>query len=114
MVDMRKRPRKNTPHLVRAIDDESGAVLGRVVDITADGMMTVMSREESPGRKFLVRLNLPVMIHNRSDVVVEAEVVWCSQDKNPNFYRAGFKFLNLRGEDGFLLEEVMHKFSLVG
>ena len=114
MVDMRKRPRKNTPHLVRAIDDETGNVLGRVVDITSDGMMTVTSSSVSPGQQFLVRLNLPVMVHNRSDVVVETEVVWCTRDKNPNFYRAGFKFLNLRGEDGFLLEEVMHKFSLVG
>ena len=114
MVDMRKRPRKNTPHLVRAIDDETGNVLGRVVDITSDGMMTVTSSSVSPGQQFLVRLNLPVMVHNRSDVVVETVVVWCTRDKNPNFYRAGFKFLNLRGEDGFLLEEVMHKFSLVG
>lgn len=114
MVDMRKRPRKNTPHLVRAIDDETGNVLGRVVDITSEGMMTVTPSAVSPGQAFLVRLNLPVMVHNRSDVVVETEVVWCTRDKNPDFYRAGFKFLNLRGEDGFLLEEVMHKFSLVG
>ncbi|MBU2502591.1 PilZ domain-containing protein [bacterium] len=114
MVDMRRRPRKNTPHLVRALDDESGQVMGRIVDITCNGMMLVTGRSVPLGRRFQVRLNLPVMVHNRSDINVEAEAVWCNQDKNPSFYRVGFKFINLAGEDGYLLEEVMHKFSLVG
>ena len=114
MVDMRSRPRKNTPHLVKALDEESGAPLGRIVDITSDGMMLLAPRAIAPGRRFMIRLNLPVMVQNRSDVVIESEAVWCTQDKNPKFFRVGFKFITLAGEDGFLLEEVMHKFSLVG
>ena len=114
MVDMRSRPRKNTPHLVKALDEESGMALGRIVDITSDGMMLLAPRAIAPGRQYMIRLNLPVMAQNRSDVVIDCEAVWCNQDPNPKFFRVGFKFLNLPGEDGFLLEEVMHKFCLVG
>jgi hypothetical protein len=33
---------------------------------------------------------------------------------NPSFFNTGFRFVNLPGEDGFLLEDIMHKFNLVG
>ncbi len=114
MIDMRRRPRKNTPHHVKAIDNESGRVLGRIVDITCNGMMVVSDHAIQPGHKFFVRINLPAMVRNRSDIIIEAETVWCNQDQNPRFFRAGFKFVNISGEDGFLLEDVMHKFTLVG
>lgn len=114
MADNRHRPRKNTPHNVKAIDEESGRVMGRVVDITADGMMLVTNSEITPGRQFQVRITLPVMAHHRTDVTVDARAVWCNQDRNPSFYKVGFKFLNLPGEEGFLLEDVMHRLNLVG
>lgn len=114
MAEHRHRPRKNTPHNVKVIDEESGRVMGRVVDITADGMMLVSSDEITPGRQFQIRITLPVMAHHRTDVSVEARAVWCNQDKNPSFYKVGFKFLNLAGEEGFLLEDVMHRLNLVG
>ncbi len=114
MIDIRRRPRKNTPHNVKAIDHESGRALGRIVDITCNGMMIVASEALTPGRKFLVRINLPAMVQNRSEILIEAETVWCNQDQNPRFFRAGFKFVNISGEEGYLLEEVLHKFSLVG
>lgn len=114
MIDMRNRPRKNTPHHVKVIDNESGQVLGRLVDITCNGMMIVANQAITPGRKFMLRMNFPTMIQNRSDILIESETVWCNQDQNPRFFRAGFKFCNLTGENGYILEEVMHKFSLVG
>ena len=114
MKKHRRRPRKNTPHLVKALDVESGKPLGRVVDITADGMMLVTEIAFEQGQVIKARLILPVMVQARTDVQVEAETVWCKQDSNPSFYKVGFHFLNLAGEDGFLLEDVMQKFNLVG
>ena len=110
----RRRPRKNTPHLVKALDADNGNPLGRVVDITADGMMLVTENAYDHGTIIRARLILPVMVQARTEVVVEAEAVWCKQDSNPSFYKVGFHFLNLAGEDGFLLEDVMQKFNLVG
>ena len=114
MEDYRHRPRKNTPHLVKAIDLESGRAMGRIVDITADGMMLVSDTNVVPGRHYNFRINLPVMVHHRTDVCLEAKCVWSNKDEGGKFYKAGFKFINLPGEDGFLLEDVMHKLNLVG
>jgi len=114
MREHRRRPRKNTPHHVRVIDNETGQVMGRVVDITADGMMIICQQQLQVGRKFHCRVVLPVMIQDRTHLVIRSEVVYCNQDPNPSFFKAGFRFLNLPGEDGFLLEDVMHKLNLVG
>jgi len=114
MMDMRKRPRKNTPHHIQALDGESGRAIGRIVDITCDGMMVVAGKPLTPGHRLTVRINLPGMVQNRSEMVLQAETVWCNQDQNPRFFRIGFKFCNVSGEEGYLLEDVLHRFSLVG
>jgi len=114
MEDFRHRPRKNTPHLVKVINHDTGKAVGRVVDITADGMMLVTKDKIVVGQKYKFRIILPVMVHHRSDVCVVAQNVWIKSDANSDYSRAGFRFLNLAGEEGFLLEDVMHKLNLVG
>ena len=114
MENYRHRPRKNTPHIVKAFDAEKGTYIGRVVDITADGMMIVTEDQCTIGRVFQLRVILPVIVQHKSDVFIETQVVWCEPDANPSYYKTGLRFVNLPGEDGFLLEDVMHKLNLVG
>jgi hypothetical protein len=114
MEDYRRRPRKNTPHLVKVLYEDTGKTVGRIVDITADGMMLVTKEMIVVGRQYNFRINLPVMVHHRSDVPVVAQAVWTKEETNSAYSRAGFKFINLPGEDGFLLEDTMHKLNLVG
>jgi len=114
MMDLRNRPRKNTPHSVKAVDEENGRAIGRIVDITCDGMMVVADTPKTPGHRLNIRIHLPGMVQNRSEMILMAETVWCNQDQNPRFFRIGFKFVNVSGEEGYLLEEVLHRFSLVG
>ena len=114
MEDYRHRPRKNTPHLVKVINQDTGKTVGRVVDITADGMMLVTKDKIRKGTLYNFRIILPVMVHHRSDVCLEAKSVWAKADTNSEYSKCGFKFINLAGEEGFLLEDVMHKLNLVG
>jgi hypothetical protein len=112
--ERRKRPRKNTPHVLFVADTEDGKILGRLVDITSDGLMLVTEDAIPTKNYFRLRLTLPRMVEGRSELVIEAESIWCKPDTNPEFYRIGFKFLNLSGQDGSLIETVMHTFTLVG
>ena len=114
MQKQRNRPRKNTPHNVKVIDQLSGKVMGRVVDITADGLMLVTKQSIEQGQHFDLRIILPRMVDGKLDIEVKAEAVWCKSDTNPNFFKVGFRFENLAGNDGFTLEDVMHRMNLVG
>ncbi|MCP4293644.1 MAG: PilZ domain-containing protein [bacterium] len=113
-MKQRNRPRKNTPHHVKVIDQVSGKVVGRVVDITADGLMLISKKALDPGNIFQLRIILPRMMDGKVDIPVEAEAVWSKQDKNPSYFQTGFRFVNLSGNDGYLLEDVMHRMNLVG
>jgi hypothetical protein len=112
--ERRKRPRKNTPHYLFVTEAEEGKVLGRLVDITSDGLMLVSAEAIPTKNYFRLQITLPRMVEDRSELVVEAESIWCKPDKNPEFFRIGFRFLNLSGQDGSLIESVMHTFTLVG
>ncbi len=114
MLKQRNRPRKNTPHPVKVLDAETGKVLGRVVDITADGMMVVGSAKIESGVVMDLRIILPRMVDGKMDITVQAEIVWSGQDTNPSFFKSGFRFLNMPGNDGFLMEDVLHRMNLVG
>ena len=114
MENKRHRPRKNTPHLVRVINEDTGKTVGRVVDITADGMMLVTKDKIVTDKIYNFRIVLPIMVHHRSDVCLEAKAVYARPDTNSEYSKCGFEFINLPGEEGFLLENVMHKLNLVG
>ena len=114
MQKARNRPRKNTPNHVKVINNETGRVIGRVVDITADGLMLIAPLRIEQGRHFDLRIILPRMTDGKTEIQVKAESVWCKKDSNPKYFQVGFRFINLPGNDGFLLEDVMHKMNLVG
>ncbi len=114
MQKQRNRPRKNTPHNVKVLEVETNKLLGRVVDITADGLMMVVPRAIETGRQFEFRIILPRMVEGKVEIGVNAEAVWCKQDTNPRYFQVGFRFENLSGSDGFTLEDVMHRMNLVG
>jgi len=114
MQKQRNRPRKNTPHNVKVLEQESGTTLGRVVDITADGLMLVVPEAIETGRQLNFRIILPRMVEGKVEIAVSAEAVWCKQDTNPRYFKVGFRFENLAGNDGFTLEDVMHRMNLVG
>ena len=113
MKERRKRPRKNTPYLSKVIDVASDATLGRLVDITADGLMYLASQRARKHHKFTLRLTLPAPIRGRCALEIDCVVVWCRPDSNPDFFRVGVRFQNIGGDDASLIESVMHSFKLV-
>lgn len=113
MLKQRNRPRKNTPHPVKVMDVKSGRILGRVVDITSDGMMIVGKKAQNTGMILDLRIFLPRMVDGKMDITLQGEIVWSAKDDNPKFFKSGVRFLNLPGNDGFLLEDVLHHMNLV-
>ncbi|MFO7653391.1 MAG: PilZ domain-containing protein [Candidatus Krumholzibacteriia bacterium] len=114
MRDRRNRRRRKTPHYLNVVDSATGQVLGRLVNITAGGMMVVSRNKIMPDREFRLRLLLPRMVNGEDELQLQACSIWCRPDENPAFHRIGFKFLQVDERDAFVLEDVMHTFHLVG
>ena len=72
--ERRKRPRVNTPHFVTVVDAETGQPLGRLVNVTADGIMLVTETPIMPFRDFELRLLLPRMIGDRLEMMADTGI----------------------------------------
>jgi hypothetical protein len=114
MKDRRRRQRRNTPHYLNVLENESGKVLGRLVNITACGLMIVTRNPLAPDRDFELRLLFPRAISGKEGLDVKARSIYCRPDNNPDYYRIGFKFRQLSSDDATLIEDVLQKFHLVG
>jgi hypothetical protein len=114
MRNRRKRPRRNTPHYLNVLECESGKPLGRLVNISAYGLMIVTPAPVPPDRDFELRLLFPRTVAGKDGMDIKARSVYCRRDDNPAFYRIGFKFRQLSSDDASLIEDVLQKFHLVG
>jgi len=110
----REHRRRNTPHLSMVFDADTDQVLGRLVDITSGGMMLVVNSAIERYKEFHVRIVLPTMVSDRTNLELRARAAWCKKDDNPDYYKAGFEFLDIREEDENLIYSVMHAMNLVG
>jgi len=114
MSERRKRDRKATLHIIRVLNRDTGKQIGRLVNITTDGMMLITKKPIDRGTIIPVRMVLPWMIHDKEELEFSAEVRWCRPDTNPNYEAVGFRLLNVSREGTEIIEAVFHEFHLVG
>jgi hypothetical protein len=114
MRDKRNRQRRNSPHRVNVIRCQNDAPLGRLVNITVDGLMYLGDQPEQNGTVLDLRLPLPTMANGKSSIEVRGKVIWCRADENPRYHRIGVEFEQLGAEEGYIIETVLQRLHLVG
>jgi hypothetical protein len=114
MRDKRNHPRRNSPHRINVLSAANDQVLGRLVNITAGGLMFLSNQEYPVGTVLNLRLPLPTMANGKTAIEVQGETLWCAADTNPQFHRVGLQFANLGAEEGYIIETVLQRLHLVG
>jgi len=114
MHNKRRHPRPNSPHRINVLSARDDAVLGRLVNITAGGLMFLATGSYGRGATLSLRLPLPTMVNGKTAIEVEGEVLWSQADANPQYQRIGVQFRNLGAEEGYLIETVLQRLHLVG
>ena len=77
------------------VDLESAETVGRIGDLTLDGIMLICPKAVQTGRTFNLHLELPSEILSCRKIDFEARSLWCKPDINPQFFTAGFQFVKL-------------------
>lgn len=91
-VDKRRVPRSHLVFYLRVFDATGTKIVGHLVDISRRGMMLVCDTPFEKSQVLTLRMKLPKEQAGRHELIVEGTCRWCRQDKNPDFYIAGFKF----------------------
>ena len=90
---------------------ETDIELGRVVDITTEGMRLCGEEPIQTDRTLTFRLAFPITSRKKSEIVFDADVIWCRKAKNYGLYDTGIKLKNLSPEKVEIIEDFMEKSS---
>lgn len=83
MKDKRIAPRRETLYYLTVAESASGEILGRIVDLSASGMMIVGERALPEGVPMAVRVDIPHGIAGVSSFACVITRRWQRPDRNP-------------------------------
>ncbi|KIH77843.1 PilZ domain-containing protein [Geoalkalibacter ferrihydriticus] len=110
-ADKRSQKRRNTIYYLEVYDLESGRLLGRLVDITVEGMMLISETPIAPDRTYKCRMSLPAEILGRSNILFDATCMWSRKARNDDFFEAGFRSLIADPGDIDAIEMLIQRFA---
>lgn len=87
--------RRHLIYYLEVYDQNSGDLLGHIVDITTKGIKLVSKQPLETGKIYKLQMLLPEDYFHERSVKFEAESLWSSNDINQDFYDTGFKVLHM-------------------
>ena len=90
MDDGRTLKRRHLIYYLEVYDEDSGELLGHLVDITTRGIKLVSKKPVDVDRAYHMRMVLPEGYFKESVLSFEGRAVWSGNDVNPDFYDTGF------------------------
>jgi hypothetical protein len=97
--DRRKFKRRLLVYNLEVFDNESNEPMGRMVDITPEGMMLVSARPIDINSVLHLSVELPSEIFSTTRVNFTAIAHWCRHDINPDLFDIGLEFTDITDKD---------------
>jgi hypothetical protein len=107
MQNKRALERRNLLYYLQVVNQSTGDPIGRLVDITREGMMLVSEQALPIETIFQLRMLLPAGTLEKTHLDFEAKSLWCQQDVNPRFFDTGFQLLNVDLKDITTIEALI-------
>lgn len=107
--DQRQAPRKRLQNFLQIYDAETQELLGRLVDISATGLMLISSEPVPVGRQLRLRVHLPQKVGGRQDIELEAISMWSRSTSHTEHHGTGFHFTKMDRDDQTLLEQILNE-----
>ena len=106
-VDQRGLSRKRLNASLRVFDRRTGHRIGRLVDITMDGLMIVSSEPIEIDSIFQFSMVLPCEIKSSSTVSFTAKSIWCKNANYSHHFGTGFLIEDMFRDDVEILEKLI-------
>ena len=111
MKEQRKSPRKIANEVLEVSDQITGAQIGRVVNISAEGLMLLSQEPIVIGSVYQLDLVLPGSSNETHKVSFGAEAVWTLEATQPESFWTGFRIIDISNEDVLLIHDLILDWS---
>ena len=103
MIEHRRSPRKPPGVIIQVTNTLTGDVVGRLGNISAEGMMLVASRPVVDDALYQVLFNLPDEHGRLHPIEVGVHEQWSEQANVPGQHWVGFRIIDIAPADGAVL-----------
>jgi hypothetical protein len=103
----RKYARRQASDYYLVIDRISGMMIGRIVNMSPNGMMIVGNAAVPIGQTFQLKLKLPSVVLGADHLFIEAECRWASHNRRHDWWEAGFVFKEIPTYDRKVLQQIV-------
>jgi hypothetical protein len=110
--EKRKLKRRQLIYYLKVQSRRSGRVIGRLADITAEGMMLISTTPLDAGDVYYLDIFLPANVKEAAVARVDAECLWTKEDVNPDLFVSGFRFIRVSTRDVDLINELILDYEL--
>jgi hypothetical protein len=111
MIEERSLKRKNLIYYLNVIDIDTGLAIGRVLDLTAEGIMTFSETTVGSNQIFNLIIHLPVEVVSKKEIVLVAESLHCKKDSVSGLYHTGFKIIDIDKSNKMNLLRSINRFG---
>lgn len=99
MAERRKFKRRLLVYNLEVFDSENSEPLGRMVDITPEGMLIVSNKPVPIASNLKISIDLPEELLGTPRANFTAAVRWCRHDINPDLFDSGLEFSEISDGD---------------
>jgi len=88
----RKADRKALIYYLEVFERESGQIIGRTIDLTADGIQLVSETLLEVGKVYELNMQLPKEIQSVSEILFNSRCVRSEKDRQSGYFYSGLQF----------------------
>lgn len=104
MDNRRKQIRRRLVSLTVVLDNTSGEVLGRIGNLTIEGLMLFSDRPLDIDKRYQLQIKLPDEVGGQAQVDLEAHSLWSQRAADPTYFATGFEISCLSPADQHVIE----------
>lgn len=110
--DRRHVERKRLAYYIRVSDNDTGQIIGQVIDINRNGLSLDMTKLMPLERDFNLRLDLMDASFEKLFISFTARTKWQRTDPiNPGYFNMGFQIVKIAKEDQMVIERIERKYA---
>jgi hypothetical protein len=112
MPEKRTVPRKKFNMYMRVLNDDTGEILGHMVEVSRTGLRLETVGPQPLEKDFYLRIDLTPDLGPMPFIVFIARTKWCKMDTiQPNLFQVGFEIIEIVPEDKEAFLRIIQKYA---
>ena len=111
-IDRRRRERRTFSHYMRLMHENTGELVGHLVNISPEGFRLESVRAIPVNKDFPLRIELPRDVTDKPYMVFLARSKWCRPDRiDPTLFDAGFEIMEMMPGDSDIFRLIFERYG---